>query len=156
MEVCLEFLLPCLWACIACIGFGLVYNIHGFGVLICGFGAGFGWFVFLLVQRLTGGDTAPAFFAAIAIAIYSEVMARLRRCPVTGYLQVALLPLVPGAGIYNAMRYCVSGETELFISTLLHTFGVAASLALGAMLASTVFRLSSTYLSRRRQRTGNL
>ena len=54
---------------------------------------------------------------------------------------MALLPLVPGAGIYNAMRYCVAGETDRFISTLVHTFGMAASLAVGAMLASTVLRI---------------
>ena len=60
---------------------------------------------------------------------------------------MALLPLVPGAGIYNAMRYCVASETDLFISTLLHTFGVAAALAIGAMLSSTVLRIILPRLS---------
>ena len=141
MELLKELLLPCLWSFIACVGFGLVFNIHGFGVLICGFGGALGWLAYLLVQRLVGGDVIPAFFAAVIIAIYSEMMARVRRCPVTGYLQVALLPLVPGAGIYNAMRYCVDGQTDQFLSTLLHTFGVAAALAIGAMLSSTVLRV---------------
>ena len=94
----------------------------------------------------------PAFLAAVCIAIYSELMARVRRCPVTGYLQVALLPLVPGAGIYNAMRYCVAGETDQFISTMLHTFGMAASLAVGAMLASTVLRTLLPRLSREKKK----
>ena len=67
-------------------------------------------------------------------------MARLRRCPVTGYLLVALLPLVPGGGIYYAMSYCVAGDTDRFLAELLHTFGMAAALAVGAMLASSVFR----------------
>lgn len=58
----------------------------------------------------------------------------------TGYLQVALLPLVPGAGIYDTMRYCVAGETDLFLSTLLHTIGFAAALSVGAMLAATITR----------------
>ena len=81
-----------------------------------------------------------AFVAAMAIGAYSEIMARIRRCPVTGYLQVALLPLVPGSGIYYAMRYCVEGDTQQFLSTLLHTFGFAAALSIGAMLASSIFR----------------
>ena len=81
-----------------------------------------------------------AFLAAVAIGVFSEVMARLRRCPVTGYLQVALLPLVPGAGIYYAMGYCVEGETQMFLTTLLHTFGMAAALSVGAMLATSVLR----------------
>ena len=152
MELLKALLLPCLWSFIACVGFGLVFNIHGFGVLICGFGGALGWLAYLLVQRLVGGDVIPAFFAAVIIAIYSEMMARVRRCPVTGYLQVALLPLVPGAGIYNAMRYCVAGETDQFISTMLHTFGMAASLAVGAMLASTVLRTLLPRLSREKKK----
>ena len=152
MELIQELFLPCLWGMIASIGFGLVFNIHGGGILICGFGGALGWFVYLVAQGMLGGDILPAFLAAVCIAIYSELMARIRRCPVTGYLQVALLPLVPGAGIYNAMRYCVAGETDQFISTMLHTFGMAASLAVGAMLASTVLRTLLPRLSREKKK----
>ena len=133
--------LPCLWAFAACLGFGLIFNIQGLGLLICGLGAALGWLVYLLAEHLLGtGDIESAFLAAICIGAYSEVMSRLRRCPVTAYLLVALLPLVPGAGIYYTMRYCVEGEMDLFLSTLLHTFGVAAALSVGAMLVSSVMR----------------
>ena len=140
MEVITSYLLPSLWAFCACVGFGLVYNIQGIGILICGLGAGLGWLVYLVAMAQGTGDIAAAFVAAIAIGAYSEIMARVRRCPVTGYLQVALLPLVPGAGIYHAMQYCVEGETGLFLSTLLHTFGFAAALAVGAMLTTSLLR----------------
>lgn len=132
--------LSCLWAFWACVGFGIVFNIHGFGILICGLGGALGWLVYLLSMALSGSDILSAFLAAMSIGAYSELMARVRRCPVTGYLQVALLPLVPGAGIYHAMWYCVAGETELFLSTLLHTMGFAAALSVGAMLISSVLR----------------
>ncbi|WP_204790229.1 threonine/serine exporter family protein, partial [Oscillibacter sp. CU971] len=90
---------------------------------------------------LLGGQTIfAAFLAAAAIGVFAEVMSRVRRCPVTGYVLVALLPLVPGGGIYYAMRHGVAGETDAFLSTLLHTFGMAAALAVGAMLASSAFR----------------
>lgn len=133
-------LLSCLWAFLACVGFGLVFNIQGFGILICGLGGAVGWLVYLLSMASTGSDIFSAFLAAMAIGAYSELMARVRHCPVTGYLQVALLPLVPGAGIYHAMWYCVAGETQLFLSTLLHTMGLAAALSVGAMLISSVLR----------------
>ena len=132
--------LPCLWAFLACVGFGLIFNIQGIGVLITGLGGGLGWLVYLLVFAWQGSDIFAAFLAAVSIAIYSELMARVRRCPVTGYLQIALLPLVPGAGIYRAMAYCVEGDTEMFTETLLHTIGFAAALSVGAMLASSVMR----------------
>ena len=149
MEILQDLFLPCLWAFLASVAFGLVYNIHGLGILICGLGGALGWLVYLLVQLLPAGNILAAFVAAAAIAVFSECMARLRRCPVTGYLQVALLPLVPGSGIYYAMRHCVAGETSLFLSTILNTFGMAASLAVGAMLASTVLRILLPHLPQR-------
>ena len=45
-----------------------------------------------------------------------------------------------GSGYLHAMQYCVSGYTQLFLTTLLHTFGMAAALSVGAMLTSSVLR----------------
>ena len=66
MELLQEFMLPCLWAFLACVGFGLVYNIHGVGILICGLGAALGWLVYLIVQRIPGSGSIVAAFAAAA------------------------------------------------------------------------------------------
>ena len=139
-----EYFLPCLWAFCACVGFGLAFNIHGKGILICGAGAALGWFTYLVGLDILGNDLLAAFVAAMVISLFSEGMARVRHCPVTGYLQVALLPLVPGAGIYDSMRYCVAGEMDLFLSKLMHTIGMAAALSVGAMLVSTLVRTAVT------------
>ena len=72
MELIQELFLPCLWGMIACIGFGLVFNIQGAGILICGLGGALGWFVYLTAQRMLGGDILPAFLAAVCMAVYSE------------------------------------------------------------------------------------
>ena len=133
-------LFSCLWAFCACVGFGLAFNIQGRGILICGLGAALSWLVYLFTLTLWHNDILCAFLAAMAVSAYSELMARVRRCPVTGYLQVALLPLVPGAGIYHTMVYCVGGYTNLFLSTLLHTLGCAAALSVGAMLVPALLR----------------
>ena len=136
MEMWSQYILPCLCAFAGCIAFTLIFNIHGPGKLIAGCGGALGWLVYLL-----GGKTILAgFFAAMAISLFSEVMARIRRCPVTGYQLVALLPLVPGGGIYYAMRYCLEGDTEQFLTALLNTLGMAAALAVGVILASSLFR----------------
>jgi len=139
-----EYALPCLCAFLACVGFTLIFNIHGLGKLIAGVGGALGWLVYLLGDK----TIFAAFLAAASIGVFAEVMSRVRRCPVTGYVLVALLPLVPGGGVYYAMRHCVAGETDLFLSTLLHTFGMAAALAVGAMLTSSLFRTFYPYLHR--------
>ena len=136
MEELLNLMIPTVSAGFACLGFTYILNIHGVGRMICGVGGSLGW----LIYELGSKSILAAFLAAAAIAVYSEMMARLVRRPVTGYLLVSLLPLVPGGGIYYAMSYCVQGERELFLQTLLDTFGMAATLAVGSMLASSLFR----------------
>ena len=144
MEFIMQTLLPCLYAGAACVAFTFVFNIHGWGKLICGAGGALGWLVYLLC----GQSIPAAFLAAVSISLFSEVMARVRRCPVTGYQLVALLPLVPGGGIYYAMGYCLEGDTEQFLSALLGTLGMAAALAVGVILASSLFRAVFPRLAR--------
>ena len=54
---------------------------------------------------------------------------------------VGILPFVPGGGIYYTMEYCLSGDTQLFLSTGIHTFGVAGAVAVGLLLVSSLVRL---------------
>ena len=134
-------LLPCLYSFLACAGFCLVFNIHGPGIAICGIGGALGWLVYLLAGLLTPNEILCFLLSATVITLYSEIMARIRRCPVTSYLIIALLPLVPGDGIYNAMRFCAEGDMPMFLSSLVHTFGIAGALALGTVLGSSVMRI---------------
>ena len=67
-RIFLDYVLPCLWAFLACVGFTLVFNIHGVGKLICGFGGGLGWLVYLLA----GSSIVAAFLAAVAIGVFSD------------------------------------------------------------------------------------
>ncbi|WP_297289752.1 threonine/serine exporter family protein [uncultured Flavonifractor sp.] len=138
--------LPCIYAFLACIGFSLLFNIHGAaGMLICAGGGALGWLVYLLAAPLVHSDITQSFLAALVISAWSEIMARLRRCPVTSYLLVALFPLVPGGGIYYTMEHAMSGETALFLESLLHTLGLAGALAVGVLLVASLARLVTNY-----------
>ena len=144
--------LPCLWAFLACIGFSVLFNIHGVGMFICAGGGALGWLCYLLTAPLVHSDIIQYFFAALVISAWSELMARLRKCPVTSYLLVALFPLVPGGGIYYTMQYAMSGETSLFLSTLLHTLSLAGALATGVLMVSSLMRLIIVSQEKRRAR----
>lgn len=141
-------LLSCLLAFVACIPFCILFHIRK-GVLLCALGGALGWFVYLVTAPLVRSDITQAFLAAMAISAYAETMARVRKCPVTGYLLVAFFPLVPGGGIYYTMEYAINGETQLFLETFLHTLGLAGALAVGVLLVSSFVRLMHTLRCRR-------
>ena len=143
--------LPVLWAFIGSGGFAVIYNIHGWGILICALGGALGWLTNLLSAPLLQDDIAQYFLAAAVISAFAEIMARVRKCPVTGYLLVAIFPLVPGSGIYYTMEYAMAGETDAFLSSFLHTLGLAGSIAVGVLLVSSAVRIWTTF--RRREPT---
>lgn len=144
MERLLEFL-PCVYAFVACAGFCVLFNIHGPGIFFCSLGGALGWLAYLLAKGPAGGnDMIQSLVASLVIAAYAEMMARIRKYPTTSYVLIACLPLVPGAGIYYTMEYAVAGETDLFLSSFLHTLGLAGSMALGILLVGSLVRLITT------------
>jgi uncharacterized membrane protein YjjB (DUF3815 family) len=132
--------LPCLYAFIACIGFCMIFNVRSPGSIICSLGGALGWLIYLLMNHANGSVYLSAFIASVIISIYSEVMARIRKYPVTGYLLVSIIPLVPGAGIYHTMEYGIAGDSQLFLSKGLETVGIAGALAIGVLLVSSACR----------------
>jgi uncharacterized membrane protein YjjB (DUF3815 family) len=139
-EIFLQYFLPCLWAFLACAAFCILFNIHA-GIFICAAGGALGWLVFIATAPLFRSDLIQVFIAALVISAYSEIMARIRRCPAIGYLVVALFPLVPGGGIYYAMEHAIAGDTDLFLETLFHTLGLSGSLAVGMLMVTSLVRM---------------
>lgn len=146
----LDWFLPCFYAFAACLGFCVLFNIRGIGAVICSFGGALAWLVYLIAGPLTGYTVLMQYFwSAVFLSAYSEGMARVRKCPVTGYMLVAFLPLVPGAGIYNMMEYALNGDTENFLASSLNTLSIAGALAVGVLVVSSIVRMV-TALHRRR------
>ena len=64
-----DYALPCLCAFLACVGFTLMFNIHGCGKLIAGVGGALGWLVYLLGGKgIFSAFLAAGFFSALASA----------------------------------------------------------------------------------------
>lgn len=141
MEVLHELILPCVWAFLACVGFCIVFNIHGKGVLLVSLGGSLGWLIYLLLLAVLNNQTAAAFGAGVLVSFYAEIMARVRRCPATCYLFIAIVPLVPGLGLYQAMEYYFDGYTAEFALKIRETLGIAGGIALGVFLVASLMRM---------------
>lgn len=126
---------------VACAGFAIIFNIHGVGTLICALGGTITWCVYCLVTYFGGDIYTGYFLAAIVAAVYSEIMARVRKYPAISYLVIAIFPLIPGAGIYYTTNYLVRGDNTAFVQKGLQTIGIAGVIAVGILMVSTVMRL---------------
>lgn len=128
-------------AIIASLGFGIIFNIKGRNLIFASLGGGLSWLCYLIFLDLGTSEVISMFFSSIIFSIYSESFARVLKTPVTTIIVCCLIPLVPGAGMYNTMYNIVTGNTHDAINLALHTLACAGSLALGIILVSTITRL---------------
>ena len=140
-------LLPCL---IGCMGFSIIFNIHGIGSLLCAIGGVLTWAGYTLTLELGGGDITAFFWGTLVAASYSEIMARVRKCPATSYLVVSIFPLIPGAGVYYTMRYAVLGDTAMFAAKGIHTAAEAGIMAVAILLVSTLVRMYTFWAAKKK------
>ena len=110
-------------------------------MLYASLGGALGWLVYLLAGPYGSTDIFQYFVASIAISAYAEIVARIRKAPSTCYLIIALLPLVPGAGVYYTMKYCIQGAFDEFAATGMHTLLIAGAIALGVLWVISMVRL---------------
>ena len=126
---------------VGCLGFCILFNVHGRGSVLCIIGGVVTWMLYLLGGALGCDVYVANLFASLFAAAYAEVMARVRKCPAMPYLVIAILPLLPGAGVYYTMSLGLEGNRMDAVAKGLETVGIAGSLAVGILLVSTVFRL---------------
>ena len=138
-----HFLIQALAAFVSCVGFGILFNVHGPGGLLCALGGTLTWLVYLLTLRLGGGDLAGYFFGTLFASLYAETMARIRKFPAIAYLVISIFPLIPGAGAYYTMNYAVQGQMDKFASQGMHTAAIAGVMAVAILLVSTAVRMIS-------------
>ena len=141
MDIITGYGLPFIYAAMACAGFCIMYNLHDLkiGIAAC-VGGGIAWVVYLLCAP-AGSVIFQNLMAAVSVAIFSEIMARVFKTPSTVFLIVGILPMVPGGGIYYTMEYCIQGNMPMFLEKLVSTLGVAGAIAVGVSLVSSVVRI---------------
>lgn len=140
----------CIFAFLGCLGFAILFNLHGPGALLCTLGGVLAWAIYLLVLEHSGSDILANFWSAVFASIYAETMARIRKYPAISYLVVAIFPMIPGAGAYYTMNYAVRGDMEAFATQGMHTAAIAGILAVGILLGTNLVRMGTQWLRKKK------
>jgi len=130
----------CIYAFFASLGFGIIFNIRGKKLYFAALGGSLGWFIYSLSLK-----TLPPMYAltlaALGFSIYSEIMARILKSPITIFVICALIPLVPGGGMYYTMLYILQDNLTMAIETGIETISNAGSLVMGILVVSSIMKI---------------
>lgn len=125
----------------ATFGFCIAFNIRGKKIIFAAIGGAISWFFYSLPLHLGLSEISSLFISSIIFSTYSEILARIFKTPVTTFVVCALIPLVPGSGMYYTMREAISGNISKSLELGLNTLASAGTLALGVLFVSTITRL---------------
>ena len=99
------------------------------------------WGVYLAAGSFTDEAVTINFLAALTAAVLSQILARFFRVPVTLFLIPGILPMVPGAGMYEIAYNAVQGDQAQVNYYIMQTLQIAGAIAVGIFLADIVQRV---------------
>jgi len=129
----------------ATVFFSVIFNVNKKQIPFCGIVGASGWAIFLILGSMGGSIVLSSFFGALIVSILSNLLAIKRKNPVTTYQIAGIIPLVPGAGMYQTLLYLIQDKLDLANKYLVETIQTAGSIAL-AMLSVYSIMLLSTQL----------
>jgi uncharacterized membrane protein YjjB (DUF3815 family) len=102
----------------------------------------FGWFIYLIMMEFYDDKVLANFIATLIVALTSHILARIYKTPVTMFLIPGVIPLVPGAGMYQIVQSMVDNSVDRTAYYFFETMQMAGAIALGIFIIDTFFRRS--------------
>ena len=118
--------------------FGMLLQAPTRSLPVSGLIAGLGYLSYWLALQYGAAETAAMFLGALVAAVGAQLAARKLKMIATIFVTIAILPLVPGLGLYRAMHALAQGQTDLGGSIASHTMALIVMIALGVGLGSAI------------------
>lgn len=141
------------------VAYVVLFNVPRRYYLSCGITGIVAWLVYLWASGFA--SPAAASFVAVIVAVFlSRMLAVRMKCPITIFLLAAILPLVPGAGIYYTAYYLVTNQlsmaAERGIGAVKVAFGIVVGIAFVVSIPREVFQVHYWRGKKRRKRLKDL
>lgn len=120
------------------LGFALVMNLKKKRILYAVIGGCLTSILYVIMIKITTDDFVINLFPTMAAVIYSEMIARMLKAPVTIFMIPSLVPLIPGGALYRTMSYVITSNKELSALYGIQTIKIAFSIAVGIVAVSSI------------------
>lgn len=130
-------------------GFGALLYAPRKAIIWGGLLGGLGFTAYWLAMQFGAAETAAMFVGALIASIGAQLSARRLKMIATVFVTIAIIPLVPGLGLYRAMRAMAQGLTAQGMATLAHAMALVVMLALGIGFGAALGRPARREATRR-------
>lgn len=138
-----------IYAFIATIGYAIFFQLPKKLIVYSGLTGAFGWIVYVLLTNIGSSMAFANLSSAVAVAVLSEIFARISKNPVTMFVIPGILPITPGYSLYMTMYHLTQNDIANAVQRGLSTLTVAGSIAVGVMLVSSFGKISRKLLEKK-------
>ncbi|MFZ7131138.1 MAG: threonine/serine exporter family protein [Eubacteriales bacterium] len=122
--------------------FAILFKVPHKALLPSSLLGGVGFTLFKTLSTPQFSEMGAYFIATLIITICSEILARIMKMPATIFTVPAIIPLVPGIGLYTTMMYLVQNQrtmaSQTGASTLLAIVAMAMAMVLTSILTKSI------------------
>jgi uncharacterized membrane protein YjjB (DUF3815 family) len=136
------------WAFLAILGFSIRSNLKGIRIIFTALSGGLCWAFYLVTLFYSKSMLFSVFVAIILVCIYAEIVAPRLKTPVSVFVTCAIIPLVPGRGLFNSMQLYIAGDNLNASKTILQTLLIAGTISIAIALVSSVTNLINKLMNR--------
>lgn len=126
----------------ATVFFAVLLRVPRRAIPACAVLGGLGYAAYECAMALLGSTIAGFFLGTLLMAALSEVLARVMRMPATIFIIPAIIPLVPGLGLYQTMNYFVHGQNaqagQVGTATILAITAMAMAMVMVSLFTNTL------------------
>ena len=122
-------------------GFGALLHAPKKGILWGAAIGSVGYTAYWLIFHLTAAELPAMFVGALLAAALGQIAARKLHMISTVFVTIAILPLVPGIGLYRAMSAMGQGDMMTGAKTAVHAMSLILMIVMGTGIGSAVFSI---------------
>lgn len=98
------------------------------------------YLIYRIIFLVAGEELIGYLVASLIGAVISELLARICKMPVTVFVFPAVIPLVPGLGLYRTMLCLVQNDMSGFASAGTKTLMISGIIAVTVAVVNAAFR----------------
>lgn len=123
------------------LGFSILFNIPSKNIFMSAVCGAVGWATYWVVMKTAHSPIVGSLMGAFVAGILGEYFAVKNRRPATVFIIPAILPLVPGYGLYNTMFNAIQKNYATAGNIGIEALMIALSIALGLIFSSSATKL---------------
>ena len=134
-------------------GFALLFHLRPKLLVPACMGGMLSWGLFLVCSQYLEGIFLPCLIASTLSALYAQLLAMRVKAPMAVLYILAVVPLIPGSGLFNSMSNVVSSNWDMVMHYGQITAQYACAIAFGmAVVTAASYALEVVRRKRNQQR----